>query len=77
MEAEWFSDRVGNIIGTIAEGTTKTNWGYAVLRRDDRGMDRFWDIETRIDSCESARIQIVQVMEATQKDGRDNSPLVG
>ena len=76
-EVEWFSDRVGNIIGTIAEGTTKMNWGYAVLRRDDNGLYRFWDLETRIDSCNTARNQIVQAMEATQKDGRDSSPLVG
>ncbi len=76
-EVEWFSDRVGNIIGTIAEGTTKMNWGYAVLRRDDNGLYRFWDLETRIDSCDTARIQVVQTMEATQKDGQDSSPFVG
>ena len=76
-EAEWFSDKVGNIIGTIAEGTANMNWGYAVLRRDDTGLYHFWDLETRIDSCNTARVQIVQVMEATQKDGRDSSRLVG
>jgi hypothetical protein len=40
-EAEWFSDEVGNIIGTIAEGTTNMHWGYAVLRRDDGGKYQF------------------------------------
>jgi len=76
-EVEWFSDKVGNIIGTIADETTKMNWGYAVLRRDDSGKYQFWDLETRIRSCDAARIQIVRSMEATQKEGQDCSPLVG
>jgi hypothetical protein len=76
-EAEWFSDEVGNAIGTIAEGTTKMCWGYAVLRRDDNGKYRFWDLETRIDSCDTARIQIMRAMEATQKSGQRYSALVG
>jgi hypothetical protein len=76
-EAEWFSDEVGNIIGTIAEGTTNVNWGYVVLRRDDRGKYRFWDLETGIESCDAARIQMVHAMEATRKSGQNCSPLVG
>ena len=76
-EAEWFSDEAGNIIGTIAEGTTNLRWGYAVLRRDDGGTYRFWDLETGIESCDAARIRIVHAMEATQKDGQACSPVVG
>ena len=76
-EAEWFSDETGNIIGTIAEGTEKTHWGYAVLRRDDGGKYQFWDLETGIESCDAARLQIVHAMEATQKDGQACSPVVG
>jgi hypothetical protein len=76
-EVEWFSDQVGNIIGTIAEGTTNTNWGYVVLRRDDSGKYHFWDLETRIDNCEAARIQIMRAMEATRASSQTCSPLVG
>lgn len=76
-EAEWFSDEVGNIIGTIAEGSTNIHWGYVVLRREENGKYRFWDLETRIESCDAARIQIVRAMEATQKDGQACSPVVG
>ena len=76
-EAEWFSDEAGNIVGTIAEGTTNRHWGYAVLRRDDGGTYRFWDLETGIESCDAARIQIVHAMEATQKDGQACSSVVG
>ena len=76
-EAEWFSDEVGNIIGTIAEGTMNVNWGYVVLRRDDTGKYRFWDLETGIESCDAARIQIVHGMEATRRSGQNCSSLVG
>lgn len=74
---EWFADQVGNIIGTIAEGTTNMNWGYVVLRRDEDGQYLFWDLETKIESRDAARIQIVGVMEATQKDGQACSPVLG
>lgn len=76
-EAEWFSDRVGNIIGTIAEGTTKKPWGYAILRRDDGGRYRFWDMETSIESCDAARAQITRTMEATRKNDQDTSRVLG
>jgi len=76
-EAAWFSDGVGNIVGTIAEGTTNLSWGYVILRRDDSGRYQFWDMETRIESCEAAQTRIVRIMEATRKDGRSSSPLVG
>jgi hypothetical protein len=77
VEAEWFSDKVGNIVGAIAEGVTNLLWGYVILRRDDSGRYQFWDMETRIESCDAARTRIVQIMEATQEDGQSNSPLVG
>jgi hypothetical protein len=76
-EAEWFSDEAGNIIGTIAEGTADLHWGYAVLRRNDGGKYQFWDLETGIDSCDAARIQIVHAMEAIQKDGQACSAVMG
>ena len=77
VEAEWFSDEVGNIIGTIAEGTTNSHWGYVVLRRDESGKYLFWDLKTKFESCHAARTQIVRAMEATQTSGQNCSPLVG
>jgi hypothetical protein len=76
-EVEWFADGVGNIIGTLAEGTTNMNWGYVVLRRDETGKYRFWDLKTRIEGRDAARVQIVRAMEATQKSGQNCSPVVG
>jgi len=76
-EVAWYSDEPGNIIGAIAEGAANMKWGYAILRRDDSGRYRFWDLETRVESCDTARRQIVRAMEATQKDGQACSPVVG
>lgn len=70
-EVEWFADKEGKIIGTIAEGTTNMDWGYVVLRRDERGEYLFWDLKTRIGSCDAARNQIVRTMEAIQESGKD------
>lgn len=76
-EVEWFSDQIGNIIGTIAEGSTSANWGYVILRRDECGKYHFWDLETGIESCDAARMQIVHAMQATQKSSLTCSSLVG
>jgi hypothetical protein len=36
-QAEWFSNRSGNLLGTIAEGKSVVGWNYAVLKRDKKG----------------------------------------
>ena len=76
-EVEWLADPVGNIVGIIAEGVGIRNWGYAVLRRDETGGYHFWDLRTRIDGRDAARLQMVQAMESTQPNGRHCSPQVG
>ena len=60
-EVEWLADR--NSIGTIAQGATNVNWGYVVLKRDELGNYKIWDLKTGIESRDAARIQIVHTME--------------
>jgi hypothetical protein len=76
-EVEWFADRVGSILGIVAEGATDGNWGYVVLRRDEQGKYRYWDLQTRIDSRDAAHSQMVRIMATTQPTGQSCSPLVG
>jgi hypothetical protein len=76
-EVEWLADPVGNIVGIVAEGAGIINWGYAVLRRGETGGYHFWDLKTRIDTRDAARLQIVRTMEATLPNGGNCSPLVG
>jgi hypothetical protein len=76
-EVEWSADRVGNILGIVAEGTTNGNWGYVVLRRDEHGKYRYWDLQTRIDNRDAAHDQMERIMAATQPTGQSCSPLFG
>jgi hypothetical protein len=62
-EVEWLAEATGNAIGLIARGTTAMNWGYVVLRRNDRGEYVFWDLQTRIGSRENARTQLTHTMD--------------
>jgi hypothetical protein len=61
-EVEWLAD--GNSIGTIAQGATRANRGYVVLKQDELDNYQIWDLKTGIESCDAARIQIVRAMEA-------------
>lgn len=36
-EVEWFSDRLGNLLGAVAKGVGVAGWNYAVLKRDSKG----------------------------------------
>ena len=76
-EVEWFADEKGKVIGTVAEGPSSLGWGYVILRRNERGEYLFWDLKTRIGSCDAARVQMVRTMEATQQSGQNPSPPAG
>ena len=36
-EVEWFSNKTGNIVGTIALGDRNRGWNYVILRRNRMG----------------------------------------
>jgi hypothetical protein len=75
-EVECFADRLGNIVGITAKGMPNGNWGYAVLRREESGKYRFWDLKTGIENYDAARHLMVRAMLATQPRGQSCSPLV-
>ena len=33
-QVEWFSNKLGNLLGIIAEGKSVAGWNYAILKRD-------------------------------------------
>jgi len=57
VEVEWFSNRSGTVVGTIAKGEGMAGWNYVVLKRDKQGefhvrkvMGNFFDLEdARVD----------------------------
>jgi hypothetical protein len=51
-QVEWFSNRSGNLLATIAKGKGVAGWNYAVLKRDTKGdfhvrkvMSNFLDVK--------------------------------
>jgi hypothetical protein len=56
-QVEWFSNRSGNLLGTIAKGKGEAGWNYAVLKQDTKGdfhvrkvMSNFFDVKVaRVD----------------------------
>ena len=56
-EVEWFSNRSGNLFGTVARGEGEAGWNYAILKRDRKGefhvrkvMNNFFNLNaTRVD----------------------------
>jgi hypothetical protein len=43
-EVEWFSNKTGNILGTIALGDSSRGWNYVILRRNQRGKFHVCDV---------------------------------
>jgi len=76
-EVEWLADPPGNVIGILAQRTGAQGWSYVILRRDQTGQYRFWDLQTRIAERAIARDRLGQVMAATQPQGSNCAVLVG
>jgi hypothetical protein len=36
-EVEWFANKTGNVIGTIAQGDKSRGWNYVILKRNQMG----------------------------------------
>jgi hypothetical protein len=65
-QVEWFTNKVGNIIGTIA-GKADDGWNYAVLKGDRRGNFRVCNLGGDSFSLEAARSRFLLDMEAAEK----------
>ncbi len=65
-QVEWFTNKVGNIIGTIA-GKEDDGWNYAVLKEDRRGNFRVCNLGGDSFSLEAARSRFLLDMKAAEK----------
>ena len=63
-QVEWFTNEAGNILGTIGEDRTASDWLCAVLQRDDAGNFRVTKIANP-KSLLGARSQLRHAMETT------------
>ena len=66
QQVEWFSNKAGNIIGTIA-GTVEGGWSYAVLKGDRKGNFRVCNLGGDSYNLKAARSRFLIDMETTEK----------
>jgi len=61
-EVEWFSNRSGNLLGTIAEGGCVTGWNYVVLKRDKKGDFHTRKVMGNFFNLKAARVDLLHSM---------------
>jgi hypothetical protein len=61
-EVEWFSNKTGNIIGTIALGDSSRGWNYVILKRNQLGKFNACDVVCDFYSHGAARVDFMFAM---------------
>jgi hypothetical protein len=69
-QVEWFTNAIGNIIGTIA-GKEDDGWSYAVLKGDRNGNYRVCTLGGDAFSLRAARSRFLLDMAAAEKAEED------
>ncbi len=69
-EVEWFSNRSGYLLGTIAKDESAEGWNYAILRRDKNGGSHVRKMMNNVSSLMAARVELLLSMAEI-----DNSPI--
>ena len=62
----WLADAMGNIVGSIARGRTKRNWGYVILRRNSQGEFEIWKLASGFCDWRKAEHQLMLAMDADE-----------
>jgi hypothetical protein len=65
-QVEWFADDARQMIGTITY-RSGDNWGYAILRRLDRGQFRVSTLKEHLPTVQSATTNLFQAMRAREQ----------
>lgn len=64
-QVEWWAQKAGRFIGTIAKGIAEPGWRYILLERDEGGRFRICRLRGGIESLQAASHQLVTVMETS------------
>jgi hypothetical protein len=73
-EVEWFSNKTGNIIGTIALGDRTRGWNYVVLRRNEIGKFHVCDVVCDFYNHAAARVDFMFAMVGAGQRRRKQFP---
>jgi len=66
-QIEWFANRAGTTIGTLAVGEADEGWNYVVLGRDKTGDFRVYKRGGDLFSLDDARAEFLLDMAAAEK----------
>ena len=66
-QIEWFANKAGTTIGTLAVGEADEGWNYAVLGRDKTGDFRVYKLGRDAFSLDDARVEFLLEMAAAER----------
>jgi len=70
-EVEWFSNRSGTVVGTIAQGEGVADWNYAILKRGKNGDPRVRKVMNNFFSLKTARVDLLLSMAEIESANRE------
>ena len=73
-EVEWFSNKTGNIIGTIALGDKSRGWNYVILKRNQLGKFHVCDVMCDFYNHEATRVDFMFAMVGAGQNQGKQSP---
>jgi hypothetical protein len=76
-QTEWFANKAGTTIGTLAAGNTHESWNYAVLGREKTGDFQVYKLGGDAFSLDDARIEFLLEMAAAEKSHAGAEPSTG
>lgn len=68
-EVEWFSNRMGTLLGTIARGKNAAGWNYVILKRAKKGDPRVCKVMNNFFSAKAAQVDLLLSMGQIEKIG--------
>jgi hypothetical protein len=68
-QVEWFANKAGTTIGTLAAGKMNEGWNYAVLKRDAAGNFQVYKLGVDAFSLDDARSDFMNEMTAAENSG--------
>jgi hypothetical protein len=66
-ELEWFSNRSGTMVGTIAKQENVAGWNYVILKRDPEGVSHVRKVMNNFFSLKAARVDLLLSMAGIEK----------
>jgi len=61
-EKEWYANGSKTILGVVVQDRIDRDWGYVVLKPDDKGVKRAIDQESSLPDMETARTGLLDAM---------------